>query len=479
MSLTWKTTKTHQTKVLDEEKGIVGAFVSVIGNKDSVNDIIQPGAFDDYLKVRKPKGVWSHDWDKPISKTLDIFEMKAGDPRLPVDLQAAGLGALYVETQFNLKTQMGRDAFENVKFYDDEAEWSIGYVTHEEKYDTKQKANLLYKIELFEYSPVLFGANPLTSTASIKAQFLEGKMEIEIEGIEEKQIDAVREAVLGVLEKDAEDVETDETEVDEKDDDQEVEAKEVASEEEEEVADAVETSEDDTDVEGKSDETEDEDDETSDDEKDDETEEGEKSAGVVPAKKSPRHHNVKDVSETIELKAIPGSFEERYSLIDKALYDEYSEVGYAYVYATFEDKIIFYLYDRNSGEHDYWQASYSIDSEKKVTFGEPVKVDVVEVVVLKSLLSELDSFGMLSDVKDLVSNFFDTSNDEEVVESEVKEIETETEVKETETEVEVKLDEATDEVEEKTSDETAVVDADFIKSIAGFYSIVQEIRSTP
>lgn len=469
MSLTWKTTKTHHTKVLNEEQGIVGAFVSVIGNKDSVNDIIQPGAFDDYLKVRKPKGVWSHDWDKPVSKTLEIFEMKAGDPRLPIELQAAGYGALYVETQFNLKTQLGRDAFENVKFYDDEAEWSIGYVTHEEKYDTKQKANLLHKIELFEYSPVLFGANPLTSTASIKAQFLEGKMEIEIEGIEEKQIDAVKEAVLEVLKKDDEETSEVEASDEETVEDNAEEAADTAEDE-------VETEEEATDTDAKNEDGEEE-------ESGDETDADEKSEVAETVKGSPRHHRVKDVDEAIELKAIPGSFEERYSILDKALYDEYSEVGYAYVYATFEDKIIFYLYDRNSGEHDYWQATYSIDSEKQVTFGEATKVEIVEVVMLKSLLAELKSFGMLPDVKDIVDSFFDEQEEKEEAAEDVEEKaleETESDVsdveaKEEDADSEEKSD---DEVSEKTA-EFSELDADFIKSIAGFYSIVEGIRSTP
>ena len=45
---------------IDEDEGIVEAYVSGIGNKDSVNDIIVSGAFDESLKIRKPKGVWSH-----------------------------------------------------------------------------------------------------------------------------------------------------------------------------------------------------------------------------------------------------------------------------------------------------------------------------------------------------------------------------------------------------------------------------------
>lgn len=187
-------------KVLSAEEGIVEAFVSGIGNKDSVGDIILPGAFEKFLRTRKPKGVWSHDWEKPISKTLDIYEVPSGDSRLPLKMQLAGIGGLYVKTQFNLNTQLGKDAYETVKFFGDEAEWSIGYQVHDQEYDKKTKAMLLKEIELFEYSPVLFGANELTSTVSIKAHRGEdGELEIEVDGLEDIESKAVKAALDVIL----------------------------------------------------------------------------------------------------------------------------------------------------------------------------------------------------------------------------------------------------------------------------------------
>lgn len=199
-SLVHKSLGVQGCKVLNAEEGIVEAFVSGIGNKDSVGDIIQPGAFEKFLRTRKPKGVWSHDWEKPISKTLDIYEVPAGDSRLPLKMQLAGIGGLYVKTQFNLNTQLGKDAYETVKFFGDEAEWSIGYQVHNQEYDKKAKAMLLKEIELFEYSPVLFGANELTSTVSIKAHRSEdGEIEIEVDGLEDVESKAVKAALDVIL----------------------------------------------------------------------------------------------------------------------------------------------------------------------------------------------------------------------------------------------------------------------------------------
>jgi len=188
-------------KVLDASEGIVEAYVSGIGNKDSGGDIIVPGAFDTWLPLRKPKGVWSHDWDKPVSKTLEIYEVLADDPRLPLKLQLNNIGGLYVKTQFNMNTQLGRDAFETVRFYGDEAEWSIGYQVHDQEFDKKLGAMILKEIELYEYSPVLFGMNALTATVSVKVHQLEdGELEYDVKGLNDLESRAVSAALKVILE---------------------------------------------------------------------------------------------------------------------------------------------------------------------------------------------------------------------------------------------------------------------------------------
>jgi HK97 family phage prohead protease len=169
------TTETFQFKAMpgqvsiDEAKGVVECFVAGIGNKDSVGDIVLPGAFTESLKRRKPRVVWGHDWNHPIGKVLEIYEVPASDPRLPAKMKRAGIGGLFARVQFNLKADKGREAFANVAFYGEEQEWSIGYKTLDAIYDNQRQANLLREVELYEVSPVLHGANQLTGTISIKA----------------------------------------------------------------------------------------------------------------------------------------------------------------------------------------------------------------------------------------------------------------------------------------------------------------------
>lgn len=159
----------------DDATGVVEAIVSVTGVRDHDDDIIEPGAYAKTLTRRTPKGVFHHDWHKWASKTLLIQEWMPGDSRLPKTTKdgktwPADAGALYVKTQYNLATTQGRDAFENVKFYGPECEWSVGYRVPSGK-STRGKDGVRHikEIDLFEYSPVLFGANSMSSTLAVKS----------------------------------------------------------------------------------------------------------------------------------------------------------------------------------------------------------------------------------------------------------------------------------------------------------------------
>lgn len=154
---------------VDEAEGIVECFVAGIGNKDSVGDICAPGAFNASLRRRTPRVVWGHDWNQPIGKVLEIYEVPASDPRLPKKMKQAGIGGLYARVQFNLKSERGREAFASISFFGMDQEWSIGYKTLDAIFDNARQANILKEVELYEVSPVLHGANQLTGTISIKS----------------------------------------------------------------------------------------------------------------------------------------------------------------------------------------------------------------------------------------------------------------------------------------------------------------------
>jgi HK97 family phage prohead protease len=176
MSMEHKAVRVQGQKVLDEQTGIVETIVSVTGMVDEVHDNILPGAYQKTLAIRKPKGVWGHNWEQPISKTLDVTELMPGDSRLPSKDRFGNAwpddaGALLVKTQFNLGTDRGRDAYSDVQFFGSEQEWSIGYQVPVggSTFDSKQGVRKISTIDLYEYSPVLWGAMPSATTQDVKS----------------------------------------------------------------------------------------------------------------------------------------------------------------------------------------------------------------------------------------------------------------------------------------------------------------------
>jgi 2'-5' RNA ligase len=150
----------------------------VTGVQDEVDDVIVPGAFTKTLQRRRPKTVKAHDWKTDVGRVLHVEEWLPGDRRLPrvgPDGKAwpADAGALVATMQFNLAVQRGREEFEMVRFYaqSNEACFSIGYRVLPGKASKRADGvRMIYELELFEVSPVLFGAHPLTMALEVKEQ---------------------------------------------------------------------------------------------------------------------------------------------------------------------------------------------------------------------------------------------------------------------------------------------------------------------
>jgi len=162
MKLKFKSCKIVEPKTTDD--GIIEAFVSVFGNVDAYGEIIDYGAFKDSLAEKLPKGVWSHDWREPIAATLEAKEVPAGDPMLPESIK--NFGGLYIKGKLVLAVQKAAEALELIKEKVID-EFSIGYMD-EETYDAEDGRHLK-KLRLFEWSPVLVGANPMTEVVSVKS----------------------------------------------------------------------------------------------------------------------------------------------------------------------------------------------------------------------------------------------------------------------------------------------------------------------
>ncbi|MER5322378.1 hypothetical protein [Streptosporangium roseum] len=184
MTVTWAGPDTLEYKaatpvtgiITTGDEGVVEALVSITGVTDSVGDLIVPGAYRRTLGERRPKGIFSHDTKVWTARTEGIEELLPGDARLPKTTKDGrpwpkDAGALWVKCRFNLQTDDGRNAYENVRFFSEtnECEWSIGYTVPKGGARKSRGIRLITDLDLWEYSPVLFGAAPLSSTLSVKA----------------------------------------------------------------------------------------------------------------------------------------------------------------------------------------------------------------------------------------------------------------------------------------------------------------------
>lgn len=157
---------------VDPDTGVIEAIVAVTGVVDDVADEIVPGAFRRSLRVRQPAMCLGHDWNRVVGKPISAEELMPGSPRLPrrtPDGQPwpPEAGALLVKARFNLATADGRDAYANAKFFGADQSFSIGYKVARTR--RRGGVRLIDDLDLYEFSPVLHGANRLARQQSIKS----------------------------------------------------------------------------------------------------------------------------------------------------------------------------------------------------------------------------------------------------------------------------------------------------------------------
>ncbi|WP_411147381.1 NUDIX domain-containing protein [Streptomyces sp. A30] len=140
---------------------------------DEVNDLIVPGAFALTLATRRVKAVWHHEWKAAVGVVLDVEEWMPGDPRFAdVPDWPPEAGALVATVEYNRRTSKGRDTYEQVKQWHEhnEAAFSIGYrVPTDGATRRGDGVRVIHRLDLFEVSPVLHGAHPLTRSIEVKA----------------------------------------------------------------------------------------------------------------------------------------------------------------------------------------------------------------------------------------------------------------------------------------------------------------------
>jgi 8-oxo-dGTP pyrophosphatase MutT (NUDIX family)/phage head maturation protease len=155
------------------QRGTSRAIYAVTGVVDEVNDLIMPGAFARTLATRPVKTVWHHGWKDPVGVVIEVEEWLPGDRRF-ADIPGwpPEAGALVATVLYNLRTRQGRDAYEQVKQWHEhqQAAFSIGYRVAESNASLRgDGVRVIHHLDLFEVSPVLHGAHPLTRSLEVKS----------------------------------------------------------------------------------------------------------------------------------------------------------------------------------------------------------------------------------------------------------------------------------------------------------------------
>jgi len=124
----------------DGEEGTFEAVFATLNVVDRDGDVTKPGAFRDGQKVRV--SAWGHNWhDLPVGKgVIHADEEKA-----------------WVEGQFFLDTEGGRETYRTVKGLEDLQEWSYGFDILESsggEFDG-ERVRYLERLDVYEVSPVM------------------------------------------------------------------------------------------------------------------------------------------------------------------------------------------------------------------------------------------------------------------------------------------------------------------------------------
>lgn len=151
----------------DGKFGYVEAIVSVFVVKDSHGERMHEDCATESLQQRIPKAVWMHNWQDPIAKTMEARVLRPGDPLLPDKIKE--YGGLYIKARFSLDSTRSKDAY--IALRDEHVdEYSVGYFEKDRREEivSGDRDVTILKIDWREWSPVLFGSNPDTSTLSVK-----------------------------------------------------------------------------------------------------------------------------------------------------------------------------------------------------------------------------------------------------------------------------------------------------------------------
>lgn len=149
------------------QEGQFTALVSVFGNRDSMGDVVLPGAFAETLAEWKGRGdpipvIWSHDWSDPFSHIGHVTDAEETTDGLVVT------GQLDLD---NPKAEQVGRLLKGRRV----TQFSFAYDVVEGAWVEQENAQPYYelrKLKLHEVGPTLIGANQETELLAAKAAAL-------------------------------------------------------------------------------------------------------------------------------------------------------------------------------------------------------------------------------------------------------------------------------------------------------------------
>lgn len=156
-----KTTEYGRLK-LSGDAGAFSAVFVTLNVIDRDGDMVVPGAITNGEAVRI--AAWGHAWgDLPVGKGVIYAN----------DREA------WVDGQFFLSTEQGRNTYETVKGLGELQEWSFGFDILDSTPGTfkGERVRFLKRLKVHEVSPVLLGAGVRTRTTAIKGTTMPAEMD--------------------------------------------------------------------------------------------------------------------------------------------------------------------------------------------------------------------------------------------------------------------------------------------------------------
>jgi uncharacterized protein len=135
-----------------DDEGRFTGYAAVFGNVDKGKDLIEPGAFRKSIQENPQVPIlWQHNPDEPIGVSGYMVEDGKG-------LKVDGQLAMEVQRAREVHALMKMGAIKGL---------SIGYNTIKRNF--KGGVRHLQEVALGEFSPVVFGMNPLAQVTSVKS----------------------------------------------------------------------------------------------------------------------------------------------------------------------------------------------------------------------------------------------------------------------------------------------------------------------